>query len=347
MINIDNNILFALFTSFIITYFAVPKVISFAEKFRLSDVPAERAAHTRSIPTVGGIAIFSGIIFSLLFWSNLENIQFILVSLVIVFFVGILDDLLGLTPYKKLMGQIIAILIMIYFGKIQIDNMHGVLGIQELPDFTTTLFTVFVVIVITNGINLIDGVDGLACGVGLISSFCFGVVALIMSQLDMAIIAFSLTGSLLAFLKYNFHPARIFMGDTGSLLVGMTLSVLAINCIKYGLITETIGLPNKGPLLAIVFLAIPLFDSLRVFIVRIREGRHPLYPGRGHIHHALLDLGIGHKRTALFLYLLSLLLILPSYFLLELNINTSISILAFVSYIMLIIPFYLPRQRKQ
>ena len=346
MINIDNNILFALFTSFIITYFSVPKVISFAERFRLSDVPAERASHTRSVPTVGGIAVFLGVIFSLLFWSELENIQFIIVSLAIVFFIGILDDLLGFTPYKKLMGQIIAVLIVIYFGEIQIDNMHGVLGIQELPDFTATLFTVFVVIVITNGINLIDGVDGLACGVGLISSFCFGVVALIMSQLDIAIIAFSLTGSLLAFLKYNFHPARIFMGDTGSLLVGMTLSVLAINCIKYGLITETIGLPNKGPLLAIVFLAIPLFDSLRVFIVRIREGRHPLYPGRGHIHHALLDLGIGHKRTALVLYLISFFLIGCSYFLLELNINTSIIILAVISYIILITPFYLLRKRK-
>ena len=126
----------------------------------------------------------------------------------------------------------------------------------------------------------------------------------------------------------------------------MMLSVLAINLVRYGLITETIHLPNKGPLLAIVILAIPLFDSLRVFIARIMKGRHPLYPGRGHIHHALLDLGVGHKITTFILYLMSILLIGISYFLLELNINLSISILAFVSYIILIVPFYLLRKRK-
>ena len=346
MFDTDYNILFAFLTSLIITYLAIPKVIFFAEKFRLADVPGERASHETSIPIFGGIAIFSGVISSLLFWGMLDSMQFILVSLLVVFFVGVIDDLLSLSPFRKLIGQIIAILLIIYFGEIQIDSMHGVLGVQDLHDVTATLFTIFVVIVITNAFNLIDGVDGLASGIGLITSFCFGAVSLLMKQYDMAMIAFSLMGALLAFLKYNFNPARIFMGDTGSLLVGMILSVLAINLIGTGLVTDTIHLPNKGPLLAIVFLAIPLFDSLRVFIVRISEGRHPLYPGRGHIHHALLDLGIGHKRTALALYLVSLLLIGGSYFLLELNINTSIAILAFVSYIILIIPFYLLRKRQ-
>ena len=345
MFNTEYNILFAFLTSLIVTYSSIPKVIFLAKKFRLSDVPGDRASHKRSVPIFGGISIFSGIIFALLFWSELENIQFIIISLVIVFFVGIIDDLLGLTPYKKLIGQIIAILLVIYLGEIQIDNMHGVLGIYELPDIIATIFTVFVVVVITNGVNLIDGVDGLACGVGLISSFCFGVVSLLMNQLDMAIIAFSLIGALLAFLKYNFYPARIFMGDTGSLVLGMTLSILAINTIKYGLVTETISLPNKGPLLAIVFLALPLFDSLRVFIVRTSKGDGPLTAGRDHIHHALLDLGFGHIKTSFILCFVSFLLICSSYFLLELNVNFSITILSFVSYLILIIPFYLLRKK--
>ena len=346
MFTSEYNILFAFLTSFIITYVAVPKVIFFADKFRLSDVPGERSSHKRSVPIFGGIAIFSGIIFSLLFWEKLDSIQFILVSLVIVFFVGVIDDLLGLSPYKKIIGQVIAILILIYLGKIQINSMHGVLGVYELPDIIATLFTVFVVVVITNGFNLIDGVDGLASGIGVISSLAFGVMAYLMNQTDMAIIAFSLLGALLAFLKYNFHPARLFMGDTGSLLVGMTLSVLAINLIHSGVVTETIHFPNKGPLIAIIFLAIPLFDSLRVFVVRIIYGKNPLYAGREHIHHALLDLGFGHKKTALALYLMSILLIAGSYFLLELNINTSIAILALVSFIILMIPFYILRKRK-
>ncbi|KRO64597.1 MAG: hypothetical protein ABR81_04535 [Cryomorphaceae bacterium BACL11 MAG-121128-bin16] len=332
--------------SFIITYFAIPKIIYFADKFRLSDVPGERASHKRTVPVFGSIAIFSGIIFSLLFWGKLDSIQFILVSMVMVFFVGVIDDLLGLSPFKKIIGQVIAILILIYLGKIQINSMHGVLGVYELPDIIATLFTVFVVVVITNGFNLIDGVDGLASGIGVIASLGFGVMAYLMNQPDMAIIAFSLLGALLAFLKYNFHPARLFMGDSGSLFVGVILSILAINSIRDGLVTETIHFPNKGPLMAIVFLAIPLFDSLRVFVVRIIDGKNPLYAGREHIHHALLDLGLGHKRTAFALYLMSLLLIAVAYFLLELNINSSIAILALVSFIILMIPFYILRKRK-
>ena len=346
MFTTEYNILFAFLTSFIITYVAVPKVIFFADKFRLADVPGERASHKKTVPVFGSIAIFSGIIFSLIFWAEIDKIQFVLVSFLIVFFVGVIDDLLGLTPYKKIIGQVIAILIVIYMAKIQINSMHGVLGVYELPNIFATLFTVFVVIVITNGFNLIDGVDGLASGIGVISSLGFGVMAYLMNQTNMAIIAFSLMGALLAFLKYNFHPASIFMGDSGSLFVGVILSILAINSIRDGLVTETIHFPNKGPLIAIVFLAIPLFDSLRVFVVRVMHGKNPLYAGREHIHHALLDLGFGHKRTALILYYTSILLIVGSYFLLELNINSSIAILALVSFIILMIPFYILRKRK-
>ena len=228
MLSTDYNILFAFLTSLIITYFAIPKVILLSKRFRLSDVPGERASHEGSIPIFGGVAIFVGILFSLLFWSEVANIQYVIISLVIIFFTGIIDDLIGLTPYKKLIFQCIAILIIIYFGHIQIDNMHTVLGVQELPDIIATMFTVFVVVVITNGFNLIDGVDGLAGGIGIISAFCFGIVALLMGDFDMAMIAFSLIGSLLAFLRYNFYPAKIFMGDTGSLSLGGSLGAVGI-----------------------------------------------------------------------------------------------------------------------
>lgn len=346
MLITENNILFAFIISLLISYVVVPKIISFSKKYRLADVAGKRASHVGSVPVLGGVAIFIGSLFAMLFCSNLAEIQFIIASIVVVFFVGLVDDLLSLTPYRKLLGQAIAILIVIYFGDIQIDNMHGVLGIYELPEFAATLFTGFVVIVITNGFNLIDGVDGLASGIGIISAFCFGIIAFLMNQMDMAVIAFSLMGSLLSFLKYNLHPARIFMGDTGSLVVGMIFSVLAINLIQSGLVTEIYSLPNKGPLLSIVFLAIPLFDSLRVFVARALQGKGPLSPGRDHIHHALLELGFGHKNTTYILYLLSTLLILFSYFLLECNINDSITLLAIVSYIFLFIPFYFLKRRS-
>ena len=347
MFNTEYNILYALLTSFTITFFIIPKVILFAQRFRLSDRAGERASHEGSVPIFGGLAIFIGIIISLLFWTDFSNILFFIISLLIVFFVGIVDDLLGLSPYKKLIGQTIAILIVIYSGSIQIDNMHGVLLVYDLSLFFSTLFTLFVVIVITNGFNLIDGVDGLASGIGVISSLFFGLIAFIMNQTDMAIIAFSLMGSLMAFLRYNFNPAKIFMGDTGSLVVGMILLVLAINLIQHGFSYDTINYENKGPLMAIVFLSLPLFDSLRVFIVRASKGIGPLSAGRDHIHHALLDLGLGHKKTAIILYLISLLLIIISCFLIDMNLNLAILILSTISYILLIIPFYLLRRKKQ
>tara|TARA_B110000908_G_scaffold7667_1_gene9548 strand:+ start:41 stop:1087 length:1047 start_codon:yes stop_codon:yes gene_type:complete len=342
MISPELDIIFSLITAFLITYVAIPKVIFFAEKLRLLDEAGIRASHKGSVPIFGGIAIFTGIIFSLLFWADIENIQYLLVSILIIFFVGVIDDLLVLSPFKKIVGQIIATLIIIFFHDMQIDSMHGVLGISEtLSPWVSVPFTIFVVIVITNGFNLIDGVDGLAAGIGVISSFSFGVIALLMGQSDIAIVAFTLMGALLAFLKYNFYPAKIFMGDTGSLVVGMILSILSINIIRHGLVTETIKLPNKGPLLAIVILAIPLFDSLRVFVARIMKGRHPLSPGRGHIHHALLNLGFGHNKTSFILYLFAISMIVSSYFLLDLNLNIGIAILAGISFILLYIPFYL------
>ena len=347
MISPDLNIFFSLLSSFLITYLAIPKLIYFAKKLSLLDTAGDRSSHKGGTPFFGGIAIFTGIICSLLFWADIENIQYILVSILIVFIVGIIDDLRQITAFKKLMGQIIATLILIFIGDIQIDSMHGVLGVYDLPIWIGTFFTVFVVIVITNGFNLIDGIDGLAGGVGVISSFSFGVIALLMEQTDMALISFTLMGALFGFLKYNVFPARIFMGDTGSLVVGMILSILAINCIQYGLVTETFKLPNKGPLLAISFLAIPLFDSLRVFIIRSIKGNGPLFAGRDHIHHALLDLGYGHKYTSIILCAISVFLILGSSFLLEYNVNVSIAVLAAVSYLVLFITFYILKSRSK
>ena len=148
------DIIFAFISSFIITLLAIPKVISVSEKLRLFDLGGARSAHKGSVPIFGGIAIFVGVIFSLLFWAELAKIQYLLVSLLIVFFVGFVDDLLSLSPVKKLIGQIIAILIIIYFQELDIDNMHGVLGIYDLPELMSILFTLFVVIVITNGFKV-------------------------------------------------------------------------------------------------------------------------------------------------------------------------------------------------
>ena len=346
MLSPEIKLILSFFTSLIITLFAVPKVITFSKSLRLFAIPGDRNVHDRRIPIAGGIAVFSAIIFSLVLWSELQAIQFILVSLLIVFFVGVIDDLLSLSPTKKIIGQIAATLVLIFLEELKINSMFGVLGVFNLPQFISILFTIFVVIVIINAFNLIDGIDGLAAGIGVISSIAFGFTAYLMNQINMAMIAFTLTGSLLGFLKYNFSPARIFMGDTGSLVIGMIFSVLAINLIGSGIVYEKICYPNKGPLLAIVFLALPLFDSLRVFLNRVKKGKNPLLPGKDHVHHAMLFLGLGHKKTSLILYFTSIFIIITSYFMLDININNSITILAFECYILLLIPFYILRKKS-
>ena len=189
------------------------------------------------------------------------------------------------------------------------------------------------------------GADQRTIAVGMDGGDDFGAF-LLMNQINMAMLAFTLTGSLLGFLKYNFSPARIFMGDTGSLVIGMIFSVLAINLIGSGIVYEKICYPNKGPLLAIVFLALPLFDSLRVFLNRVKKGKNPLLAGKDHVHHAMLFLGLGHKKTSLILYFTSIFIIITSYFMLDININNSITILAFECYILLLIPFYILRKKS-
>ena len=344
------NIFYSFISALLICYIAIPKLIYFALKLKLLDTAGDRSSHKVSTPFFGGIAIFTGVICSLLFWSdNFENIQFILVSILIVFIVGLIDDLRAISAFKKLIGQILATLVLIFLGDLQIDSMHGVLGVHDLPIWASVSFTIFVVIVIINGFNLIDGIDGLAGGLGLISSLSFGVIALIIGQVDIALIAFSLSGALVGFLKFNIFPAKIFMGDTGSLVVGMILSVLAINCIKYGLVNENYSLPQIGPLLAISFLAVPLFDSLRVFIVRAINGNGTLTAARDHVHHALIDLGVGHKYTSLILFSVSAIIIVLTYLLIKLNININISIavLAVFSYALWLIPYYMLKSKSK
>ena len=306
MFNSLLHIIFPLLTSFVITYLAIPKIIHFANQSRLFVRGGGRHSHEGQTPIFGGIAIFAGLLFSLLFWAKLEEIQFILVSLIIVFFIGLLDDLLSLTPTRKLIGLFSSIFVLMFLGDLQIKSLHNLFGIQELPELVAILFTLFVTVIITNAYNLIDGIDGLAGGLGLIASFVFGLIFLFNDDAQYAILSFTLLGALLAFLKYNFNPASIFMGDTGSLVIGLFFSILSIR-----LINEGVNIPNdqqyvnKGPFISIVILAIPLFDTFRVFFIRIFSGYHPLRPDRNHIHHALLDLGLGHKKSTLILYIYS------------------------------------------
>ncbi len=296
-----DNILLSGALSFLITFFAIPVIIQVARQKKMFDEPDERKVHKTVIPTLGGLGIFAGFILATLLGVPVGSpeLQYFVAAAIVIFFLGIKDDILVLSPAKKFIGQLIAAGIIIKFGGVQLTHMHGFLGIGPIPHMASIVFTLFTVIVITNSFNLIDGVDGLAGSLGLVTSLVFGSYFFFVGQLMYAVMAFSLAGSLIGFLIYNFSPAKIFMGDTGSLLIGLINSIMVIKFINISGNPATRLSFDAAPAIGFAILIVPLFDTLRVFSLRILDRRSPFSPDRTHVHHFLLDLGFSHRVVAL------------------------------------------------
>ncbi|MCM2351392.1 MAG: undecaprenyl/decaprenyl-phosphate alpha-N-acetylglucosaminyl 1-phosphate transferase [Bacteriovoracaceae bacterium] len=306
------SVYFAAFiTSFAITFMAIPSIIRIAEIKHLFDEPDERKTHKTQVPTLGGLAIFAGMIFSLTFWSTQKEIvelQYIISSIIILFFIGMKDDLFNLIAHKKLIGQLLASFILVHWAGIRITSFFGILGIQELTILQSYLFSVFTMVVITNSFNLIDGIDCLAGCVGFLAATTFGVWFFLADQTQYVVLSASLVGSLVAFLYYNRTPAKIFMGDTGSLIVGIVLSILAIKFIELNRVIPLDGPQkiSKIPVVTIGILIIPLFDTLRVFASRMLQGKSPFAADRNHLHHLIIDLGFTHVQATSLLIIFNL-----------------------------------------
>ncbi len=321
------NILLALLTATIVSVLSTPALIKVAYLKRLVDEPIEeRKQHFRRIPTIGGIIIFAGTLFSFLMWfpfdemsdlrglgRALKDFQYIGATMILLFFIGIKDDIIGTAPVKKLVGHLIVAFILVIMGDIRITSMYGIFGVQELPEWGSIFLSILTYTAIVNAINLIDGVDGLAGGVGLIASTAMGIWFYLAGGTEYAVLAFALAGSLIGFLVYNFSPAKIFMGDSGSLTIGLILSILAIKLIEYDVdqLPASIVVLSK-PVFAMATLMYPLTDTLRIFIYRIRKGTSPFSADRNHIHHRMLDLGLGHRKTVLLIYATTIFVIMLS-----------------------------------
>jgi UDP-GlcNAc:undecaprenyl-phosphate GlcNAc-1-phosphate transferase len=309
-------------TAFLITFFAIPSIIKIAIEKNLCDEPGERRSHSSAIPTLGGLGIFAGLIFAITFWIPFDTsehpshryIQYILCSYIIIFLIGAKDDIIPLTPIKKFAGQFLAAFILVYKAKIQLTSLYGIFGIYALPEWVGVILTIITIIMVINALNLIDGINGLAGTVGIIVSATLGFWFYQYGRLDLAILAASTIGALVAFLYYNMsNPAQIFMGDTGSLLIGLTTSILAISFIEENRVYHEHWYIGSVPAVAIAILIIPLFDTLRVFTTRILRGKSPFQPDRTHIHHMLLDLGFSHLQATAILALTNIGIIALAY----------------------------------
>jgi UDP-N-acetylmuramyl pentapeptide phosphotransferase/UDP-N-acetylglucosamine-1-phosphate transferase len=303
--------------SFVITFLAIPVIMKIAEEKKLFDVPDARKLHKRPISSLGGVGIFGGFFLAaLLFVSNKTNpeFQYFFAAATIIFFLGLKDDIIILTATKKLVGQVLAAAIIIHLAGLRITSMHGLFGIGELPHLFSVGLTYATIVLVINAFNLIDGVDGLAGMLGLLTMSVFGTYFLAVDMTAYAVLAFSLAGSLFAFLIFNYNPAKIFMGDCGSLLLGLINAILVV---KFIAVADSGSVPfpiESCVAVGISILAVPLMDTLRVFSIRIFKGRSPFSPDRNHIHHLLLDRGLTHKYVTLFCLLLNIFFITLAYF---------------------------------
>lgn len=262
------NILYSFLTSFAISFLALPSIIKIAHLKNLTDDPTSRKNHLTKTPTLGGVAIFASMIFSLSFWvhnSDFFEMKYFLSSLIIMFFVGIKDDLYNLVSYKKLIAQLIAAFILVHYGDVRLTSFYRFFGVQEISPWVSYPFSIFTITVIINAFNLIDGVDCLAAGVASVISLFFGIWYSLVGYNALALMSFVLLGSLLAFLYYNKPPAKIFLGDTGSLLIGLVISLLSIRFIEYNKVNYTSYHISSVPAVTIGILIVPLFDLARVF----------------------------------------------------------------------------------
>jgi UDP-GlcNAc:undecaprenyl-phosphate GlcNAc-1-phosphate transferase len=310
------DVLFSIAISFAITFLAIPVIITVAEKKKLFDIPDERKVHRNPIPSLGGLGIFAGFILACLIsipYSIATDFQYFFAAAFVIFFLGLKDDILVISPIKKFIGQVLAAFLIIYKGNIQIESMYGFLGIHELPETFSLLLTYLTIIVIINSFNLIDGIDGLAGSLGLMASAVFGFYFLQVNMPAYAILAFALAGSLAAFLIFNFQPAKIFMGDTGSMLIGLVMAVLVVKFISVASQPDIAYPVVASPAIGFAILVIPLLDTLRVFAIRIFHRRSPFSPDRNHVHHLMLDKGISHRYITMILVSINILFIVGAF----------------------------------
>jgi UDP-N-acetylmuramyl pentapeptide phosphotransferase/UDP-N-acetylglucosamine-1-phosphate transferase len=357
------EIILGFITAFFVVLLTTPSLIKVAKMKHLVDEPSEsRKHHRRSVPTIGGIIIFAASIFAYALWfpwddmayfggpfqfsESVKEFKFLIAAAILIFFIGVKDDIIGVAPTKKLVGHIIVGFILVMMADIRITGMQGVFGVDEIPYYASVVLSVFTYIVVVNSFNLIDGSDGLAAGIGIITSVFFGLWFYYSYQYDLGLLAFVLAGALVAFLIFNFSPARIFMGDSGSLFIGAFTFAMAIKCIETdGRILTAVHNSISAPVYAMSVLAYPLIDTIRVFSLRLAKGLSPFTADRNHIHHRLIDRGYSHAQTALILYVVSI--IIPAICLLFDGVDPTITFLSMlvISFVIVHSIFLLPRKK--
>ena len=304
--------------TFVVTYYLIPKVLWVSKEKNLTAAVVGRSSHNVETPSFGGVAFFITLILVL---SMIQTMRLsyvgnhLIAAITVLFMVGLKDDLVVSTARVKLFGQITATCFIIFSPELHISSLEGFWGIHGISEALGLGLKALLVIALINAYNLIDGIDGLASMVGIVISLSYTLAFYVTGQPFYALVSLSLAGILCAFLRFNFSRGhrKIFMGDSGSLVIGLVLAFLSIRIL---VMEPFIPLMKEGhePANRLLFLScvlfIPLFDTLRVIIIRILNGTSPFSPDRNHCHHILLDLGYSHKKASMFFASLNIMVIL-------------------------------------
>ena len=328
--------LLSFLSSFVVGILFFPVLISVLQRYQISDAPGGRKIHLSKIPSMGGIGFVVAVGIAMAIWGweypKVET-PYILGAISIMFFVGLRDDMVELSANKKILGQLIAVVLVVVIADIRIKGFHGFLGIGEFNLFTSYVFSSFTLLALTNAFNLIDGLDGLA---GTIASIVFSLLGIwfyYQGYFSYSLLSFIFLGGVVAFLVFNWHPAKIFMGDTGSLTLGFTMGTLIIAFMEYN-----VELPfgnfwkfESAFSAGVALMMFPLYDMARVFIRRISQGKGPMTPDKSHVHHFLMRMGLKHDQVAILLGAIQLTIIVLVIFLRDYSDNIVLPIIVGIS----------------
>ena len=289
----------------LITFIMTPLVIRIAHRFGAVDVPKDdRRMHKKPMPLWGGIAIFTGFFVSMFIFSNIATGKLIglFLASVVVLITGMIDDVKPLGAKGKLLMQIIAAIILVKSG-FEINYFTNFFGDSEFIYLHSLALPISVIWIVgvTNTVNLIDGLDGLAAGISAIAAVTLSYIAILNHRYDAAMITLILAGSSIGFLPYNFNPAKIFMGDAGALFLGLVLAAISVDGALKGATALTVVVP-------ILALGVPIFDTTFAILRRLINKRPIMEADKGHLHHRLMGMGLGQRKTVLSMYLISALL---------------------------------------
>ncbi|MDL1913681.1 MAG: undecaprenyl/decaprenyl-phosphate alpha-N-acetylglucosaminyl 1-phosphate transferase [Bergeyella sp.] len=351
------KIILSFIFTFLICFYSTPSIIRISKLKNLMDLPGERSVHQNKIPNLGGVTIFYaiGICASIFAYELFDIYKFLFSSLLILLYVGVMDDIIVIKVRKKFLAQVLVSFLTVIGSDVRIKSMFGLFGIYELNYYVSVAFTIFSFVGLINAFNLIDGIDGLAGSYAILSSFFFGISFLRLGSYyyPLVILSVIIVASVLAFLHYNlsnYRSIKIFMGDTGSMILGFLLAFMAFCFIDIFINKKDVETPKyhlmSAPIISMAILILPIIDTLNVIIVRLRQKRLPFEADRSHIHHKLLTLGLSHRMSTFYILVYYVFVVLVAYFLRHLENTTLLVVILSLGFFGAYLPDIIKKMRK-